>query len=404
MAEFCSWLRLRKVYINSLFFLENDKPLVPQWRDLLSWCADSVHKLYICSTTTCVEDNMSAKYRDDFLVILSWASCYLTRLQSLKMELPYQLHPAVAELLVHNNTGTLVTLTIKNNDNILGRPEPYQLSLKFCSFPHLRVLQWVISELRDIICLSPNLVALYVPGGDGFPASPLFSAIASNCPQLQRLHCICIEALSNDALLLIARCCPYLEYLALQCCEGLVAADLVDVVCALPRLHTLLVTNIIPEWVLLEIVLRGHTSLRVLDTYTQNTYGGLQLITAALPQLTGLAIYNVSFIGVSGTTYLLKHCQSLEMLKLDSDDDVLEAVLQSVAACCPNLHTLMIASEISKYQAIAIDAVVEACSQLRSLQFEYWPEYAEPHNRAVPLQISWGEQDLKLADWMPGWA
>ena len=169
-----------------------------------------------------------------------------------------------------------------------------------------------------------------------------------------------------------------------------------------PRLHTLVV-DYVPESALLEIAARGASALRILDNWTMYTYRGLQQITAALPQLTGLSINFLDLGNASTCIDLLAGCQQLETLRIGTHGiscETVNAVLESAAAHCPNLQNLII-SGITPLRNCNLSGVLENCPLLRTIDADACAGLALPSERADALFTH--EYTAELAEWLPGW-
>lgn len=258
----------------------------------------------------------------------------------------------------------------------------------------------VVNCVSKLVPGCPKLVALSVVSGAVLPHSPLINAIVPNCSLLQRLRFVCIAGLTDDTLLNIAHSFPNLVHFGLEDCYNGRIERFTDVVSALPSLHTL-VLDAVSEALLLEIAERGHPSLRILDTETKFTYAGLRQITAAMPQLTGLSIYDVRWEGSHGRSKLLEHCGGLERIFMGSKDTPATtslAILDSVSAHCPNLHTL-IADQLNSTHRRAIRSVVENCPRLRLLAIDDRKIVTVPPNRTGLVVCE--EEYMCMDGWIP---
>lgn len=129
-------------------------------------------------------------------------------------------------------------------------------------FSYLKVLECGYNLACYLLSGCPNLVALCVNSGSG---DALLTSIAASCPLLQRLELVEVHGLSVHAMLAIAHACPLIQHLGFKWCDGPVELCLDEVVVAMLNLHTLSVSYVL-EWILLEIAIRGHPTLRTLHT------------------------------------------------------------------------------------------------------------------------------------------
>lgn len=278
----------------------------------------------------------------------------------------------VVTRLLHNNAFTLTTLC---SNGSVGELQFLRNSVtQYHKLQTLQVARWDECALASLVKCCPNLVALSVSliVRNGEPS--LLTAFLGSCSQLQRLH-FDYTFLLHHNLSEIAKAFPLLQQLFLQRCPNAMSAHLVDFVCALPHLHTLNTHDVLPEAMLIEIANRGHPSLRVIDSWTKFTYGGIRQITAGLPQLTGLAIFHSTSEMHLWNDDVLEHCGALQHLRIPGYRgttcvQVVGTVLNSVAVYCPNLRTLGVGPTLYPACGNALHNVVSNCTQLHTLYIE----------------------------------
>lgn len=197
----------------------------------------------------------------------------------------------------------------------------------------------------------------------------------------------------------IARGCSQLQYLQLYVGIGTDADLFVEAVCALPHLHTLVI-SVLPEDILLAVARRGHPSLCVVDTGTVYTYDGLRQITATMPQLTGLAIYDFTWDAHTDLLDLLQHCGNLQLLSITAQNEnshYVQAILESAAQHCRNLRTFII-DNCTEYEASTVNALVANCPHLLTVRVYNTGEISVPPNRPGLVVTS---NSMAVTEWMP---
>lgn len=377
LMKLIPWTRVRDVFISHMMFSDSlGHPLQPLWEILLS------HSGYTMESLTIVNN------RKDSSTVLAWASHCLYRLRKLTLRDLYHQSSGEINHLLKNNVDTLESLTFEGEFKGLRR-------WQHCAteYPRLQVLHWScagLSNLCSFLVGCPNLMALKVSGPLRISGAYLASAIAGCCPLMQRLAIICTCRIGDSDLMKLATGCSRLEYLSLgECYSG---QRMADAVIELPCLHALIL-NSLSEFTLLEIVSRGHSALRVIDTGTVYSYNGLSHITACLPQLIGLTIHFIERIATRDSARILEHCACLQHLAVDFGHlpcTFEDAVLNSLVACCPNLRALDVRGRYCN--VTSLNAVLGSLPQLRQLRV--------PHRMRWHVRIPPSCSQLKLVDYM----
>lgn len=390
-AGLSSWMRVAKVFINQLtLYVSNGVPS-PQWEDLIALSGEHLQ------TLTLIADADTRNSTDQFF---AWAACYLKRLRHFRLtSAPNESLSAIAKLL-RNNSNTLVSVIM----DLLYDGESFKQELG-TAYPCLQVFQCISMDepsLCDLLSRCPKLTDLFICDGDNSHGSFLMQTLARCCPLLRKLCLDNFYRLDMAAFQQMARDCHQIQYLHVRECRDIDAALLTDMVNQLPNLHTL-VGRAISESALLELTARERPTLHVIDTYTRYTFNGLRQITAALPQLTGLAIHALDLCATGvDWSQLLEHCLSLENLKINLRDAsvwLVNSLLESAATFCPNLRCLIIETDTPFYGDV-LSTVLERLPRLVKLRTSLRRActYIVPISN-TELDVSY--DFMEIAPWMP---
>lgn len=374
-----SWMKLRNVYLSAvevtMYWIE--------WEEVFTFCRSSLKKLRICGTR-------SGQYCKNIAHFLHTASIHCRCLQELALENGTDQDGRTLCSILRNNAFTLVVLTVKG---LFGEDCP--ICLDDISCPSLQVLSWQYdecAEFGDFLQRCPNLSALSLMCV--FTES-ILSALAQNFPRLKQLRLNSFNRLDAVTLLRIARGCRRLEYLDVFSFEG----SLVEIIQELPHLHTLHTHRRVPEFDWLEIAKRGIApSLHVLDVGSKFSCTGFRQFTAASPHLTGLSVQIIGLdINLDNTT-LFAHCAALKHLEIDmykAPKETVDAMLESVALCCPSLEVLDLTFETLSSNT-ALQNILDSCTNLKYLVNHHIGEGLQ-----IPSTVVVAEEGPPLTQWMP---
>lgn len=361
----CSWMKKRNVYLNRV---EVEKYL-NEWEEILVWCGNSLRKLHM------------TEYCEDTVNFLNSTIHYCCCLQEFAVRRCAHQDGATLSSIIRNNASTLVVLIMEKMFD-----DDSSVSLEGICCPLLQVLSWENGNCTDMgvfLQKCPKLFAVSVNRNGNRAPDSFISALAESCPLLKMLRLSELAGLDSNALLRIAHGCSMLEHFEISDCEAFWREVFVEVLQALPHLHTFHTDTILSEANWLEIAARGLApSLRVLDVFTAFSCAGFRQFTAVYPHLTGLRVRIID-IGINlNNSTLFEYCGEMKHIVLWMFGESMEAVdalLESVAMCCPNLEVLEL-NYGTQCHSGPLQNVLDKCSKLK-----YFSHYRR--SEALKVQI-----------------
>lgn len=367
LSRLCAWLMSRQASLRHIEFNQNGrgKPVLQEWEELVRWCGAGLTSIHVHSR------------KANTKLFFIWIRLYCPNIQELLVDyIDGSMGPVLN--IVENCADSLVSLALIN---CLEQTDDFANLTQFCfRLRELRLHSSNVGEFEQFIPLirrCPNLTYLHIENGD--ISEVVTFTIGECCPLLQRLQMNYLCGVDEQSLLRIAQGCSSLQRLQLIDCMDYFTEMFIDILCAMPHLLSLQIArSALQEEILLEVVMRKSApSLMVLATGTSFTYSGFKEFTIACPNLKGLEFYDslltyedqILVTDDGRTNLLFEHCRELRHLILlvhDDEGEMSAFVLESVAACCPDLSTLEIVAG-ADYDSSALQSFLDKCPQLRTL-------------------------------------